>query len=163
MNLAVVVGQTALNGMATKAGHDAESPDFPAPLRHQSERDGKVDADKPEVASRTIQNSAQGTLLVGKTCQLSVATVINICPDEQEDAQDVNSQIVEIEADARSYAEKDGKNGHHVRGDMKHAEKSCPLVTDGTIEININMLLGIRRFQRSLKFLIHFFLIFCLF
>ena len=104
MNLTVVVGKTALNGMATKTGHDAECPDFPAPLWHQSERDSKVDADKPEVASLTIQDSAQGTLLVGKTCQLSIATVINICPDEQEDTQDVNCQIVEIEADARSYA-----------------------------------------------------------
>ena len=50
----------------------------------------------------------------------------------------------EIEADARSYAEKDGKNGHHIWGDVKHAEESCPLVANGTIEININVLLGIR-------------------
>ena len=144
MDLTVVVGKTALNGMAAESGDDAECPDLPAPLRHQTEGDGEVDADKPEVASCAIQDSAQGTLLVGESCQLTVATVINISPDKQEDAQDVDCQIIEIEADARSYAEEDGKNGHHVWGDVKHAEESRPLVTNRAIEVNINVLLGIR-------------------
>ena len=86
MNLAVVVGKTALNGMASETGNNAECPDFPAPLRHQTEGDGEVDADKPEVASCAIQDSTQGTLLIGESRQLSVATIIYVCPNEQEDA-----------------------------------------------------------------------------
>ena len=144
MNLTVVVGKTALDGMAAEAGNDAECPDLPAPLRHQTEGDGEVDADKPEVAGSAIQDSAQGTFLVGESCQLTVAAIIYVCPNEQEDAQDIDCQIVEIEADARSYAEEDGKNGHHVWGDVKHAEESRPLVANGAIEVNINVLLGIR-------------------
>ena len=101
--LAIVVGQTALAGMAEQTAHGSQSPYPEAPLRHQTDADADIDGDKPQVAGSTVEDASQRTFLIGESRQLSITTVVHIRPYEQQNAHDIDFQIVETEADTRSH------------------------------------------------------------
>ena len=157
--LAIVVGQAALAGVAEQTAHDSQSPYPEAPLWHQTDADADIDGDEPQVAGSTVEDTSQRTFLIGESRQLSITTVVHIRPYEQQNAHDIDFQIVETEADTRSHTQEDGEDGYYIRRNVQHSEKSRPLIAYRAIEINVNMLLGVCRLQRSLIFLIcHFFL-----
>ena len=90
--------------MAAETAYYAQYPNPHAPFWHESDADGYIDGDEPEVACGTVENTSKRALLIGETCQLTVAAVVHIRPNEQQNTYDVDANVVEAEADAGSYA-----------------------------------------------------------
>ena len=139
--------------MAEKSAHSSQHPNPYAPCRGESRGDGYVDGDEPEVAGCTVEDAAESGLLAGHACQLSVAAVVGVGPDEQQDADGIELQVVEAEHNAGTHSEEDGENGHCVGRHAKLLEQQGPCIAHRAIEIDVYMLFRIGRFQcRTITF-----------
>ena len=95
MELPVVVGHGSLLRM-TGTRDDGHQPAPDAPIRCKAQCNADIDGRKPEVSSRTIEDTSQLAVLPGETGQLSVGRVTDIGKDEQHDGQKIEAKVLRI-------------------------------------------------------------------
>ena len=154
MELAVVVGHGGLLAVAY-SGCDGHGPYQPRVLG--KERRGgvfpqayaEVYGEEPEVAGEAVEYAADAGVLACHAGKLPVGAVEGVGPHEQQHSCHVNPYIVEIESYSGSYSEKYRCNGDGVRLYAEALCQTCPAVAYGTVEGEVDILLGVERFKRS--------------
>ena len=92
-----------------------------------------------------------------KACELSVGAVIGICPYEQPDANEIYVCVGGVEAKRRADSEKYRCYGYGIGMYAETAEKGVPCIAERSLEGEVDMFVGIRRFQSGAIFLLDFF------
>jgi hypothetical protein len=116
-----------------------------------TQADCHVDGREPEVAAQSVENASYAGILACHAGQLAVGTVERVSPYEQQGTGYVDPYVVEIEAYARSHAEKDRGYGYRVGGYAEATGENGPCVAYGAVEIEVDVLLGIHRLERCLE------------
>ena len=148
MKLAIVIRHSSLNGMARACRHSYD-PYKPFMIHEEITRhiltqtDCDIYAEKPYISRQSVEDSADTRILLGHSRQLTIGRVKTISPDEQNDPQDVDPDIIKVESDSGSYAENNGGDRDCVRG---HTESGCdlsPNEADRAIEDKVKGLLSV--------------------
>lgn len=108
VDVAVIVCQLALFGVADETGKGGNQPNPDAPLVVEPHTDGEIDGEEPKVARKTVEHTSEFGLLSGHACQLSVCAVIHVGPDEQQHPDDIDVQVFEVKTIAGSHSQQDG-------------------------------------------------------
>ncbi len=150
--LAVVVGKGALRRVTQEAYHDAENPDAYAPrfigiwygLRLESETQGDINKDEPHVLGKAVKGTSQQRAVVGKPRQLSVGGVAEVSKHKQQDACDVQREVVEVEEHSRRGTYDDREYGDGVGHDTQTAAEQCYHKSYRTCEVHVEPLFCVR-------------------
>ena len=126
MYVAVVVGQGSLTGMTEESRVAEQRPNPPAIDRIHAESQSEVDAQEPDFATCTIEDASDECALVGHARQLAVGTVVPVCPHEQQHADGIHLQAVEIEEETATGADDDGQQRDGDGVDVQGAEEQGP-------------------------------------
>ena len=164
VNVAVIVGQLALLAVADKTGKGAQQPNPNAPIyvsaRHrlplQAQANGGVDKEKPNVAGKAVENAPPTGFLARHTRQLSVGTVVEISPNEQQHAASVEPKIFKIEQHAGCRAEDNGKDGDDVGVRVETVEKVGPHQSERAREMYVQPFFCVLRLKGGGEFGIFF-------
>ena len=157
VDIAVVVGELALLAVTNETRHGAEQPDEDAPIVvrqegdgvvHEASANGEIDAEEPDIASKTIEYAAPARLLARHTRQLAIGTIVEVGPDEQEYSADVHPQVFKIETDGRGNTQEDAENRHNVGMHAQLVKEARPKIAQRTCEIDVQPLFGILGLER---------------
>ena len=98
-----------------------------------------VDEEEPDVACCSVEYASELCLLACHACELSVGTVVEVGPGEEENGYDVVDEslcafggiaaVDKEEGGGSSYDH--GEDGDGVGVYVKMVEEACPLITDG--------------------------------
>ena len=100
-----------------------------------------------EKKSEAVEYAAYARILVCHACQLAVGAVEGVGPDQQEHAEQVHPEIVEIEAYAGAEPQEDGGYGDGVGGDVQFFGQHGPGEPYRAVEDEVEPFLGVARFQ----------------
>ena len=182
MDLAVVVGESALTGVERDArepgeGVEHERGDDAVALRRldaqplelqlvmevEAEGQRMIDGEEPHVASGTVEDASQLRLLARHASQLTVGTVIEIRPCQQEYRDDVADESLRAccpvtareEEVGRSHTDDHRENRHRVRMHVQRIKQPRPLIADRTRPHHIQPLLRVVRLICLLNLFLH--------
>ena len=152
MDVAVVVGQGSLTGMAKESRIAQKRPNPPAIDGRHAECQSEVDAQEPDLAACSVEKSPDGRALVGHACQLAVGTVVPVGPYQQQHADGVHLQTVEVKEVTATSTDDDGQQCHGDGVDVQRAEEQSPKVARGTRHIQFEGTFRVLRFHGCLHF-----------
>ena len=147
VNVAIIVGNSALTRMAIEARpkDDEEDPDAPNGIEPYGYAD--VDADEPEFATKTVENPAHERCLPCHSSQLPVCTVVPVRPNEEQHSDDVVSKVCGSEEKSRRAANDDTHQGDHNGMDMQPTEEERPQIARGASDVEFEVALYVTRFH----------------
>lgn len=145
VNVAIIVGNSALARMAIEARpkDDEENPDAPNGIEPDGYAD--VDADEPEFATKTVENPAHERCLPCHSSQLPVCTVVPVRPNEEQHSDDVVSKVCGSEEKSRRAANDDTHQGDHNGMDMQPTEEERPQIARGASDVEFEVALYVTR------------------
>ena len=164
VDVTVVVGKTALHSMGMEAYVIKHGEDPPAPqrtfvpkrkdgLRHQTIAQGGVDANKPNVARKTIEDTSPKGFLARHARQLTVGRVVEVDPHQQTNANECirPAPFSKGHKPTRGSTEEDADDGDDIGMDVEIIEELSPEQTDGTCEIDVDIFFSIRALKGRLE------------
>lgn len=93
MDVAVIIGQGTLLGMAMETAEGRYQPYPYTPGFVEPQADEKINGEEPYVTGKSVEYASQQCFLVGHAGQLPVGTVVPIGPDEQKHADEVHLPV----------------------------------------------------------------------
>ena len=159
VNLAVVVGERTLGGVAQEARHGTGGQGTDAPtgfetgkgLRPKAEDEGQIDSEKPHVARKSVEASADHGLLTRQARQLAVRGVAEVGQHQQHDAHEVVERVRVVEHPSRGQAEEDGDDGDGVGMDAQSLPDEGEEEADGAREMDVEPFLRVLRLHGCLQ------------
>ena len=156
VDVAVIVGQGALLGMAveTRVGREKPHPDAPraAPrrgFRREAQAEEKIDGEEPHVAGKPVQYAADERLLSRHAGQLPVGAVVPVSPNEEKHSDEVHVQVIRPEKVTGQCAYDDGHQRDGDRVDVQPLEQQGPKVTRRARDVKFESPLRVFRFHRG--------------
>ena len=119
------------------------------------EHQRKADSGKPQVAAHAVQDASQAGILLGHASQLTVGTVKGVGPGDEQHTYPVEPsqmRLMEIKHNATGNTHKDAGDSDGIRTHAQFLEQLGPQEAKGTMEMQVEPLLGVRRLERSLIF-----------
>ena len=159
VDLAVVVGEGTLGGVAQEARHGTGGQGTDAPtgfetgqgLRPKAEDEGQIDSEKPHVARKSVEASADHGLLTRQARQLAVGGVAEVGQHQQHDAHEVVDRVRVVEHPSRGQAEEDGDDGDGVGMDAQSLPDEGEEEADGAREMDVKPFLRVLRLHGCLQ------------
>ena len=121
----------------------------------QAQADGCVDGEEPCVAREAVEHTPHARLLSCHASELSVSRIIEVCPHQQQNANDGVHVVGKVEADTCRYAEDNAEEGDDVRMNAKAAKQACPQQTDGAGEVDVKPFFRVAALKGGLQFVRH--------
>ena len=145
MDVAIIVGNSALARMAIEARpeDDEENPDAPNGIEPDGYAD--VDADEPELATKAVENPAYERCLPRHSSQLPVCTVVPVRPNEEQHSDDVVPKVRGSEEESRSTSDDDTHQGDYNGMNMQPTEEERPQVARGASDVEFEVALYVTR------------------
>ena len=149
MDIAVIVCYAALTRMAIEARpkNDEEYPEAPNGIKPDCYAD--VNADEPQLAAKAIEDSTDECRLSCHPCQLSVGTIVPVCPDEHEHADEVVAKVAGGKEISRSTANDDAQQRYHNGVNMQPTKEQRPKIAWGASDVEFEVALCVTRFHCS--------------
>ena len=162
--IAVIVAYGALTCVAAESSPRAEQPYPRSPLLvgkgnnvglyAQAEKD--IDREEPYVSAKPVEYASDEGTLVGHSCQLSVGTVVPVCPDEQQHTYEVHAQVILIEEPSTGSAYDYACQGDHYGVYPHLSKKACPEIHWSACHIELKGSLCLLTFECGAYFVYQF-------
>ena len=162
--IAVIVANGALTCVAAESCPRAEQPYPHSPLLvgkgnnvglyAQAEKD--IDREEPYVSAKPVEYASDEGTLVGHSCQLSVGTVVPVCPNEQQHTYEVHAQVFLIEEPTAGSAYDYACQGDHYGVYPHLGKKACPEIPWSACHIELKGTLCLLTFERGAYFIYQF-------
>ena len=149
MHIAIIIGYAALTRMAieTCPKDDEENPNTPNGIEPDGNAD--VNANEPQLASKTIENTAHKGRLACHSGQLAVCTIVPVCPNEHKHANKVVTEVAGGKEISRSTANPDAKQRNDNGRDVQPTEEQRPQIAWGASDVEFEIALCVTRLHCS--------------
>ena len=127
--------------------NDEEYPEAPNGIKPDCYTD--VNADEPQLAAKAIKDSTDECRLSCHPCQLSVGTIVPVCPDEHEHADEVVAKVAGGKEISRSTANDDAQQRYHNGVNMQPTKEQRPKIAWGASDVEFEVALCVTRFHCS--------------
>ena len=110
----------------------------------------KIDANEPNIASKAIEDAPPKGFLSCHSSQLTISRIIEVRPSQEGYANKGEKQVAfalihKIGSPDTQY---DAENSDDIGVDVECTKEARPKQSDGTSEINIDVLFGVATFER---------------
>ena len=149
MHVAIIICYAALARMAkeTCPKDDEENPNTPNGIEPDGNAD--VNANEPQLASKTIENTAHKGRLASHSGQLTVGTIVPVCPNEHEHANEVVTKVAGGKEISRSTANHDAQQRDDNGMNVQPTEEQRPQITWGASDVEFEIALCVTRLHCS--------------